>query len=376
MLAAIFVAFVLTCTSYAAYLDLKTSEVPDAVSLLVGGAAVLYYLYSSLSAPLLAVSVPELFLLLAAFAYAAAVAVFLRLYRPGIKLLRDHGATWIGQWAPGRAWIGPVNRADVAGFAFLAVSGAAAYMSYLEAGMTPVVLSLLSGTGLFVLGWAMYLAGMWGGADAFVLGAVGYAFPYIPISTDASGAVMPVPFSLLMLVFTVGSLYSILYAVIVALREEDVMARFWQRLVEQRRRFGLLLAGYLGIALVLGQGLAVTQNVPLLAVLQNATVFLAVLAAFLVLYQFLVTVEEDLMRRTIPVDELEPGDVLANELPEVEKAAGERIVGLTPEQVDSIRANYDTVDIRTGVRFIVAFPIAIVLLIMVGDPVAALAGIL
>lgn len=377
MLAAVFVAFVLVCTSYAAYLDLKTSEVPDAVSLLIGAAAILFYLYNSLSKPLLAVTAADAYLLLAAFMFAAAVMTFLRLHRPGIAFLREHGVRWAEEWQSAEHRIGPVDQADLAGFGLLTVAAAASYLSFLEAGMTPLVLALLSGTGLFVLGWAMYLAGMWGGADAFVLGAVGYAFPYLPVNAEtAAGSVMPVPFSLLMLVFSVGAIYSVLYAVYVALREEAVMATFWQRLVSQRRRIGMLLAGYLGVALVLGQMLATTQNIPLIAVLENAAVFLAVLAAFLVLYQFLVTVEEDVMRSTIPVEDLEPGDVLADELPEVEKAAGERIVGLTVEQVDRIRENYDTVDIRTGVRFIVAFPVAIILLILVGDPVAALAAML
>ncbi|MDY6768798.1 MAG: A24 family peptidase, partial [Candidatus Nanohaloarchaea archaeon] len=138
MLQHAFVAFVLAGVSYAAYLDLRTSEVPDWVSLTVAAGSLLYYGYQS------------------------------------------------------------------------AVAGTAA----------PLLASLISGTVLFALGWTMYLAGMWGGADAFVLGAVGYALPSLPAGYGGAAAPWPFPFSLLMTVFTVGAVYSVVYAAVVAARAD------------------------------------------------------------------------------------------------------------------------------------------------------------
>ncbi len=373
MIGPAFVTFVLIGTSYAAYIDLKTSEVSDAVSLIIGGGSILFYLFHSLSRPLLTVTAIDVYLLVAAGSFAASVAMFLRLYRSLAHIITDatgRSMDWMN-WLD--AEIGPVDRADVVAGTLFGVAGGAAVLSVLTAGITPLVLSLLSGTALFGLGWSMYLMGLWGGADAFVLGAVGYAFPYLPVGTlTAYTPIIPVPLSLLMLVFAVGAVYSIVYAIYMALQDGEAMTTFWQQLQSEHRRVLGIVGGYLIIALVLGQVVHVLYGVSTVTVLQHALQFLVILAALLVLHQFLRVVEDDVMRQTIAVDDLEPGDVLAEEIDSVEKTAGERIVGLTPEQVARVQDTYETVDIRTGVRFIVAFPLAILLLLVFGDPFYAI----
>lgn len=368
MLSILFVVFILAGTSYAAYLDLRTTEVPDSVSLIIGGGAVLFYLYHSISPPF---ALGDAYLIAGTLLFAAAVGTYLKLYR----ILGDEHV--LAKKMDGRV-MGRIERKDVAGTVLMVCAAAAYYLSIGLVGFQPLVLSVLSGTVLFAIGWTMYLAGMWGGADAFVLGAVGYAFPHLPPGiTPAYDVILPVPASLLILVFVVGAVYSVGYALVVAFYDGEAIREFWQSLVRQRRRFLLLSAGYLVLALGIGQVVHVMRGIPFLVVVQNSVIFLVILLALLVLYQFLKVVEDHVMRQQIPVEELQPGDVLANPLEKVEgRVEAGKIVGVTPEQVELVRDHYDTVTVRTGVRFIVAFPIAIILLVLLGDPLFALSGVL
>lgn len=370
MLSFVFLAFVLAGTSYAAYLDLKTSEVPDVVSLLVGGGSILFYLYRSLSLPL---TVAEGYLIGGTVLFAGAVATYLKLYR----LLDEKMGYTVADWLDERT-VMSIDRGDVVGTLLLGATAMVYYTAFTAVNVQPVIQSVLAGTLMFALGWGMYLAGMWGGADAFVLGAVGYAFPYIPAGISPTYAsVLPTPVSLLILVFSVGAVYSVVYAVYVAFRDGDAVTTFWQGLVDQRRRIAVLAGGYMVAAVVLGQAVHMGYGTSRALVMQNAVAFLVVLLAMLVLYQFLKVVEDQVMRQQIPVEELQPGDVLADDLEKVQDyvEAG-KIVGVTAEQIVHIQEHYETVKVRTGVRFIVAFPIAILILVLYGDPLYALAGIL
>ncbi|MDY6765970.1 MAG: hypothetical protein SVW77_01260, partial [Candidatus Nanohaloarchaea archaeon] len=113
---------------------------------------------------------------------------------------------------------------------------------------------------------------------------------------------------------------------------------------------------------------------------------------------FLRTVEHQVMEQRIPVEEVAVGDVLGEPVDlETDRqdpaeslsdraidmvnaivpvsvlrtgdAGPGRIAGLTAEQVEELQETQDTVTVRTGVRFIPSFPAAILLLLLVGDPV-------
>lgn len=367
----LFLLFLLGTTSYAAYLDLKTSEVPDSISLLIGGVAVLYYLGQSIAPAALQRS--GTVLIAATLLLAAGVATYLKLYR----LFEDHdAAARIAAVLDGH--VGPFRTSDVAGTVLFLLAGGLYYYSVLLTGITPIVRSVAAGTVLFALGWSMYLAGMWGGADAFVLGAVGYALPVIPDTIQPLyPSPFPTPLSLLITVFLVGSLYSIGYATYKALQDTAFMEQFWQTLWRDRRRIGGMVASFFAALLVIGYGMQLRFQVPRNTVITQSALFSGVFAALLVLYRFLRLVEQEIMHRTVPVDDLEPGDVPAEDL----ELGGEtvdatKIVGLTEDQVEQVRDRYDAITVKTGVRFIVSFPVAILLLLTVGDPLYSLSTFL
>lgn len=408
MIEYVFVASVLALTGYAAYCDVKTTEVSDYVSLAIVAAALLFYLYQSIVPSL---GLAELYLVVATASFTLSIGAFLRLHTLSIRtspqtyvsrFLRNapvnidrspllkmayRGAAiiWydIGLFyadvysAVNRvvgAFIGENRLPDLMGAAFLLISTAGFYEAFTLVGWTPIMQAVVSGTILFALGWSMYLAGLWGGADAFVLGAIGYAFPYLPIEPYLGSATFfPVPLSLLLAVFLVGSVYSVFYAGIVALRSKELMTAFWQDMRAYRQRMALMILAYAAVSVFSGYILHTQVGIPVPTVLHSAAVFLPLFAALLVLYRFLDAVDSGVMHRTIPVDELQAGDVLAKELKKLEdEVDGKRIVGLTEEQVRLVREHYDKVEVQTGVPFIVAYPLSIIMMLLFGDPLYVL----
>lgn len=368
------VTFVLLGTGYAAYTDLKTSEVADEVSMVVAGGGLLFHLWESLGAG----PVEEAALVVATLLLTGGWAAILRR-----GPFHADEPTWMHVGS---------------GIAAILASGSL----YVTAGSgTPVTAAFLAGTGLFLFGWILYLAGAWGGADAFVLAAIGYALPVLPHGIDPTfKAPWPFLLSLITTTLLIGAAYSIAYAIYRTLRTPGALNTFRSRIGTDR---GLIVSGAAAYT-VASIAILVTGHVygvPYRVLLPVLALGLVLLGATLLLTRFLRFVEEDLMRRTIPVDDLRPGDVLAEEVTlEAEEQLAEgpvedligraaarlnalipftsfertetKIVGLTPEQVEEVRAKRDEVAIKTGVRFVPVFPAALVVLVLLGDPIWAL----
>ncbi|MCJ7478565.1 MAG: prepilin peptidase [Candidatus Nanohaloarchaeota archaeon QJJ-7] len=316
MLVEVFAVFVLGGLSYAAYHDLETTEVPDSVSLVIGGGALFF-----------------------------------------------HG-----------------------------------YRSFISGSPDPLAASLASGIGLFVFGWLLYLTGMWGGADAFVLGAAGFSLPALVAAFEpVYSAPWPEQFSFLMTVFLVGSVYSVSYAVYVASRHGDFLTALEEEFETRRHHYSRIIVLFTGMMVAGTFAVYTVVSPPLKTVVSNLAAFILVLTGFLVLSLFLRTVESRAMQSKIPVDKLEEGDVLAEdiELQNVREdpiegltdkildrilsplpfeipgfgSEGGRVAGLTSEQVQELGEMREEVKVRTGVRFVPVFPVALLLLILLGDPV-------
>lgn len=258
---------------------------------------------------------------------------------------------------------------DYVSYAIAAVGLAAhAGMSVQAGDMMPLAWSIGTGVSLFALGWLLYVVGAWGGADAFVMGAIGFALPTLPTGF-APMHVAPWPFALTLLlnILVVGSVYVLVFAIVMGfvrgapqLLVVDVR-QHWKRL-------GAIVAG----AAVLGAagayyistsgGLALQRSLALLGVYVGAMIGL------IVLYRYLKIVEDEVMVFEKDPEAVEVGDVLAEDVVTEEgELRADRIVGLDEDQLQVVRASDGPVLVKTGVRFIPTFPIAAVLSLTVGD---------
>ncbi len=283
------------------------------------------------------------------------------------------------------------------------------------------------GSVFFTFGLIMYLGGQWGGGDAKVLTGIGTLVPTLPAF---SGATQIFPFSAVLIInlFMIGAVYMIIYAVFFAVTRESVLEDFKERVVSDRKRITAICLLPLIPALIYA---SMNTGIELLYFIGLVPIFLALL----LLFRFLKSVEDTGFEKTITVDDLEAGDMLAEEVEEVDvehdateelkglskfllsftilpvamylfnvtgglyfamslpgpllgvalgityllyssdlnlpgsvfESSSTRIRGLEEEEVEKISSNREEVSIREGVRFVPAFPMALAFSVYYGN---------
>ncbi|KHO48111.1 MAG: hypothetical protein QT00_C0001G0123 [archaeon GW2011_AR5] len=207
--------------------------------------------------------------------------------------------------------------------------------------LSPLLLSLGIGTVLLAAGMLLYSKGQWGGADAWILAAIGYMIPVY------NGNIFIVPYLFNFMLVSIA--YTVIYSVVIGLLNRKALAHVAADFKANIRIIAgapvAVFAVILGISFVLPQfiGLSLTL-VPL--------VFLLV-----IFWRYAVVVEKHVFKKKIPVGKLRVGDVL-------EKG---NWVGLTESQVRKLRREKRYVVIKDGMRFVPVFAIALVLTLLYGN---------
>ncbi|MCS7135138.1 MAG: A24 family peptidase [Candidatus Aenigmarchaeota archaeon] len=221
---------------------------------------------------------------------------------------------------------------------------------------TPILYSSLAGLGFLVFGFFMYYTGQWGGGDAKLLSALGFLLPNI----SNSKTYFPFSLSLFFNVFFVGAIYMIIYALGLSIKEKRIWEEFSHDL---KSNMGVFLTFNAVIALVLMLfnmiflRFFITSSFIELVLIEIKIIGFVILLFFV--YRFSKTVEETAFKKRIPVSMLKEGDVL------LESKLWE---GLTKEEVKKIKkSGVKYVWIKEGVRFGLAFPLALLFTLFVGD---------
>lgn len=192
------------------------------------------------------------------------------------------------------------------------------------------------GTGLAfsAYGWLAYWKGLWGGADAMGVTVLGFAAPY---AVTGPGLIYPVNLFVNMMI--VGLVYTVGFAVFRAVRSEGFFKRTKERILADRKRIPLEI-----IAAGLFSVYAGTVDL-------NPYMYFAALLFIIFLYRFLKVLEDSEMTKTVDVEDLEGGEVVAEQ--------GELIEGITEEEIEEI--DVDEVEVQEGIRFMPVFPAALLI---------------
>lgn len=204
----------------------------------------------------------------------------------------------------------------------------------------PFLISLLVGTLLLIVGLAMYKKGQWGGADAWVLAAIGYMIPIY------AGKIFMIDFIFNFLIVSI--VYTVIYSLVIGVKNRNVFSLF----VKDVKKHWLVTAivPVLFAIFILVMFFMDLNVIPLLWIL--------VLVIFLMLFlHYARVIEKYLFKRRIPSSKLKPGDVLDNMI----------WVGLTPEQVKSVQKKHKFVTIKEGVRFVPVLPITLLVTLFFGN---------
>ncbi|MBU5689957.1 MAG: A24 family peptidase [Candidatus Aenigmatarchaeota archaeon] len=231
---------------------------------------------------------------------------------------------------------------------------------------SPVLYSFTAGIGFLAFGIFMYYTGQWGGGDAKLLSALGFLLGNVSVNEKLF---FPLPLSLFFNVFFIGAIYMILYAIVLTFMNKKIWFEFLHQIKSNTKMLVLLnitIAFILILFGILSMNFLVGLNFMELVFIEVKLVFIVVFLFFV--WRFSKTVEDVGFKRKIPVSELKEGDVLLD---------SKLWEGLTKEQVKEIKkSGKKHVWIKEGVRFGMAFPLALLFTIFVGDGLILLARII
>ena len=216
-------------------------------------------------------------------------------------------------------------------------------MQWVSALGEPLLWSLGVGAVFSLYGWGLYFLGMWGGADAFAMSVLGFGAPYA-----VSGPSLLYPISLFVAVLLAGFAYTLLFGVWKSLKNPEVLEMTKTELKENEKRISLEVLGATGLC-----GF-VSVFRP-----QLGPVYFVFLIFMIFLYRYFRNIQDELMVEEVAVEDLEGGEVLAEE-----EELGGKIEGITEEDIESIEK--EKVTIREGIRFVPVFPVAIILVDVIG----------
>lgn len=220
--------------------------------------------------------------------------------------------------------------------------------------------SLIYGIGFFCFGFLMYYLGQWGGGDAKILSAIGFLLPFSPLPYDY---LFPFPISFLFNVFIIGAVYMLAYAFIFALINRNVISKFVKDIKGSRKVLSIgsiiLLISFLALNWFFSNYLLNEQNV--LSIVYNSLLLLFASISLFILFKFARSVENFGFKMKVPVSKLKVGDVLLD---------SKVFEGITEKELKKIRRSGKRyVWVKEGVRFGLAFPIALIFTLFFGDSI-------
>jgi Flp pilus assembly protein protease CpaA len=232
--------------------------------------------------------------------------------------------------------------------------------AFLMGDYLPILQSVFWGLALLGFGYAMYRFGQWGGGDAKLLSAVGFLLPMAPLGIKVE-TLLPFPLSYSFNLFLVGAAYMIVYALVIALLNRKVFAKFAHDVKDNKKVLAIgsaaLFASFMAINYALTSIFEMSFDI--LFILKNSLLPLAATLGLFVIWKFAKAVEEVGFKKRIPMSKLKVGDVLDD---------SKIWEGITEKQLARIKKSGKRfIVVKEGVRFAGAFPIALAFTFLAGD---------
>lgn len=211
----------------------------------------------------------------------------------------------------------------------------------------PLTASVVAGSIFLIFGWILYKTGQWGGGDATLMAAIAFMIPLFP-------GIPLFSISFAINVFVAGAVWNIIYSLAYGVgRQFGIMSEKTDvigiSLNEMRKPY------YIFIILISTAFLAVSLAFSLHPVIKAISGISLFLSIFL---PYARVVEYRLFRKTIDSKDLREGDVMISK---------KIWIGITKEEVDKLRKTGKRYEIKTGVPFGMAFPIALIATLLFGN---------
>jgi len=242
------------------------------------------------------------------------------------------------------------------------------YQSFIEWSFWPILNSVIYGLVFLGFGAFMYYIGQWGGADALILSAVGFLLPVAPQGFTQN--ILPFPVSYFINTFIVGAVYMLLYTFVFALRDRKILSGF---VTDLKASVNVMVIGAVGLFILFYvAGLNINKifygSVDFTRAFYMSLYPLFSVVVLYIVWRFAKSVELHGFRKRVPISKLKVGDMLLSE---------KKLIGVTEEQIKALKnSNKTHVNIKLGVPFAVAFPIALLVTLFYGDLILVLINII
>lgn len=204
---------------------------------------------------------------------------------------------------------------------------------------TEFLTSIFVGTIFLIYGYILYRAGQWGGGDSALLTSLGYLIPILPIIDF-----FPVHFFINL--YLIGAAWIIVYSFVIGFAFKDSRKKILKDLLGNSRVKICIILSILFL---------------IFSFIDKSMLLAFLLFLLFIFYDYGKLVEKYVFIRRIPTSKLKVGDVLAS---------SKLWVGITEEEVNKIKKKKKFVKIKEGVRFGLAFFLALLFtLIFKGSPI-------
>lgn len=232
--------------------------------------------------------------------------------------------------------------------------------SYLASSYWPLLSSAIAGGSFLVFGFFMYYLGQWGGGDAKILSAIGFLLPTLPENFSA-GLAFPFSISFLFNVFLIGAAYMLVYALVFALMNKKLISQFFDDIKKSQKIifFGSIILFLVFLSLNWFLSVYLNNVYNLASIVSNSLLLLAASIGLFLIFKFAKVVEDFGFKKKIPISKLKIGDVLLD---------SKVFEGITEKELKKIKkSGKKFLWVKEGVRFGLAFPLALLFTLFVGD---------
>jgi len=219
-----------------------------------------------------------------------------------------------------------------------------------------------------ILGYIMFYAGQWGGGDSKMIMGLGAL-----LGLNFTAQPLPLLFVFLINVLFVGSLYGLIYSIVLAVKNKKKFVKNLNKMMhsEKMNRFRRIKLIILIVLIALITYLLKTRIIDLpFATILFALIIILYLSFYL--FIFVKAVESTAMIKSIPPEELTEGDWIAkNIFVDRKKIVGPKDLGIEKKQIKELialkqKGKINKIKIKQGLPFVPSFLIAFILSLMFG----------
>jgi len=225
-----------------------------------------------------------------------------------------------------------------------------------------VINSMVMGTAYFLFGYLMFYLGEWGGGDVKLLAGIGLSLGLLGAENYFLDEIFPYYISYFINMAIVSSPYVILYSLILGLLKPEVFQKFFENLKRKITVVGVVMSFLPAIvAGSLGMG--------------NAAFLYLLLPILLILSIYLRIIEGIALQKTINVNKLKEGDMVASDVVLDNKVIARRrdMDGLNNKQISEIQKLAsegkipEEIRIRWGIKFAPILLFAFIFTVYLGN---------